>query len=675
MARSIILSNGELAVALDGNGLVRDLYYPHVGYENHVSGHYVHRVGVWVEGKMSWLADPGWDIQIECEEDALSSRILARNQFLDVQLTFKDIVYNEKPVFVRRVTVQNTSDRPREIKLYFSHQFEIYKSPGSDTAFFEPMTHALVHYKGQRVFLITATIEGTDFQDYATGLADFQGHEGSHKDADDGVLSKNPIEHGPADSILGLYAQYDPGESKIAYYTLHAAHSIAEAQVLYAYVKQKSAQHILRTASDYWRAWSSAYEWKFYKLSDEQVSLFKKSLFFVRAHVDNEGGILASIDSDMLQHGLDTYSYVWMRDASYSAMALDAAGDGNVAKHFFEFCQSTVTNDGYFLHKYLPDGSFGSSWHPWILNDTYQLPIQEDETALVLIALERHYRHSRDLEFLERVFSSLVDRMADFMVNYRDPKTGLPNASYDLWEEKRGTSTYTASAVYGALMAAASIAKTLGKQHHETRWRDAASSVASATMSILWDEKRGVFYKMVHLEGEKVAYDQTIDISSAYGVFAFGVLPADDSRLVRAFENTVRVLSEGVEAGGFPRYEGDQYYRNRFGDIAPAVSNTGASGHGIAGNPWIVTTLWYAEYLIARAKTDADLDAVRKIFDWVVKHALRSGVIPEQLDAKTGEPLSAMPLAWSHSGYVQAVIMYLNRLEELGICVGCNPVP
>ena len=128
---------------------------------------------------------------------------------------------------------------------------------------------------------------------------------------------------------------------------------------------------------------------------------------------------------------------------------------------------------------------------------------------------------------------------------------------------------------------------------------------------------------------------------------------------MRAFETTVRRLSHGISAGGIARYEGDKYYRN---DTESA------------GNPWIVTTLWYAEYLIANAKKDKDLDRVRDIFSWVVKHEQPSGVLSEQLDPKTGMQLSAAPLTWSHAGYVTAVIKYLNKLEELGICDACNPV-
>ncbi|MDP3645979.1 MAG: glycoside hydrolase family 15 protein [bacterium] len=661
MSRSIVLSNGELCVALDHRAEVRDIYYPHVGLEDHVRGHYIHRVGVWVEGSIAWLSeDTAWEISILCEEESLASRVVARHPRLQVELTFKDIVYNERPVFFRRVTVKNTSDRKREIKLYFGHQFEIYKSHGSDTAYYDPSTHSIIHYKGQRVFLIGASLDGESFTDYATGRQNFQGKEGSHRDADDGLLSKNPIEHGPADSVIGLYAEYESGQLRTCFYWIAAGISIPAVQELNQYVIKKTPEHLVQSASDYWKAWVNAYKWSFYGLKPEHIALFKRSLMYARAHVDKEGGILASLDSDMLQHGLDTYTYVWPRDGAYIALALDQAGDTNVSKRFFEFCNSVISSEGYFMHKYLPDKSLGSSWHPWVKDGQLQLPIQEDETALVIIALRHHYEHSHDLEFLEQMYNVLVEKASDFLVHYRDPETKLPRPSYDLWEEKRGSSTYTAAVVYGALIAAAELAKILGKDGSEAQFREAAHETQEAILKYLWDEKEGIFVKMINRKGEETVYDTTVDISSVYGIFAFGVLPANDPRLARAFDATVRRLSYGISIGGLARYEGDEYYKK----------NVQA-----AGNPWIITTLWYAEYLIANARTDADFDRVREIFSWVVRRALPSGVLSEQVHPQTGAQLSTSPLAWSHSAYVSAILKYLDRLEELGICVACNPAP
>lgn len=648
----MILSNGELCVALDEHALIRDIYYPYVGLEDHVRGHYVHRIGIWVDGTMSWFdEDPRWEIKIGSETDALASVVTAWHPMLRVEISLKDIVYHEKPVLIRRASIVNTGDVNRVIKIYFGHQFEIYKSHGSDTAYFDPTTHSIIHYKGHRVFLMSGTLDGERFQDYVMGRANFQGKEGSHRDADDGVLSKNPIEHGPADSVMGLYASYAPGQSRIVYYTLSAAKSIHEAHELQDFIDKKSPEHMIKEAMNFWHAWVNAYQWNFHDLSPEHITLFKRSLMFMRGHVDNSGGIIASVDSDMLQYGLDTYSYVWPRDGAYVAHALDMAGDTHISRRFFRFCRGVINDKGYLMHKYLPDSSLGSSWHPWLKDGQVQLPIQEDETALPIWALYEHYMRSKDLEFLEEMYAPFVEKAANFLVRYRDENTGLPDASYDLWERKRGISTYTSSSVFGALKAAHELSKILGRDTNAEIYEKAAEEIRAAILAQLWDEDKGIFVNMMIPTKDGATFDRTVDISSAYGIFSFGVLPIDDPRLERAYENSVRILSQGIPAGGIARFEDDDYYR---------VVNTAP------GNPWVITTLFYAEYLIARAKHPHDLARVRDIFSWVLKHAQPSGVLSEQIHPDTGLQIGATPLTWAHSSYVTAVLQYLAKAAELG---------
>jgi GH15 family glucan-1,4-alpha-glucosidase len=477
MARSIVLSNGELAVALDGRAQVRDVYFPHVGLEDHVRGHYVHRIGVWTDGTMSWLDDPAWNIKIGIEQGALASAITASNPRLGVELSFTDVVHHEQSIFFRRIKVTNLGKAKREIKLYVGHQFEIYKAHGGDTAYYDPASHSLIHYKGRRTFQIRAELEGRIFDDYAIGIANFHGKEGAWRDAEDGALSKNPIEHGPVDSVLGLYGVYGQGDSKLCHYWMVAERSVAHTQEINEYVTKKTPEYLIQAALSHWRVWSKKHEPDTTVLSLEQRSLFTNSMLHLRAHVDDAGGVIASLDSDMLQYGLDTYSYVWPRDGAYAVLALGSAGETAPAKRLFDFCSTALSHDGYLMHKYLPDGSLGSSWHPWIRDGKLQLPIQEDETALIIHALHEHYKTTGDSELAERLYGPLVEKAAQFFLSYRDKATGLPDASYDLWEEKRGISTYTASAVYGALVAAAELSKVAGKTEKEQLYRRGGGGV------------------------------------------------------------------------------------------------------------------------------------------------------------------------------------------------------
>lgn len=652
MPRSICIGDGSMLILLDKKGQVRDFYFPYVGLENHVNGHYVHRIGVFVDNEFRWFDDPSWDIVVASEKETLATNIHAVNAYLGVTIHFTDVVYNEKNIFVRKITVCNTHEKKRHIKLFFNQEFEIYESHKGDTGYYDPHHNVIIHYKGRRVFLINTLSNNQGFDDYSVGLFGVGGREGTHKDAEDGVLSKNPIEHGLVDSVVGVTLEIDAHEEATVYYWITAGKSIAEAHDLNKYVLLKTPEHLVKTTKDFWFAWVNRRNFTFYGLSDAVVALFKKSLFILRAHVDNDGSILASGDSDMPQGGEDTYSYMWPRDGAFSAIALEKAGDANVAKRFFEFCNDVITDAGYLMHKYRPDKSLGSSWHPWIREGKPELPIQEDETAIVVYALWQYYEISKDLEFIESIYNSFLVKAANFMCEYIDIETMLPKSSYDLWEEKFGVSTYTASVVYAALVAAANFAKILGKKEHQQRYSAIAEKIKEGILTYLYDEKEGIFIKLISYEKNMMVYDKTLDLSSVYGIFKFNVLPVTDERVKKTIAAVEQKLFCNTQVQGFARYEHDQYYR-----ISDAVP----------GNPWFITTLWLVQYYISVAENEADLAIVTKWFSWVVKNSLPSGVLSEQLHPFTGEQISSAPLTWSHAEFVHTVILYLQKLEALGI--------
>lgn len=660
MPRSLVLGNGNILVALDHNAEVRDFYFPYVGLENHVGGHHQHKLGVWVDGRFSWFDDGSWEISIDCGAETLSSVITAKHHALGVEIRLNDIVYNEKNIFLRTIKVKNTEGKKRAVKLFFHQQFELYQSHPGDTAYFDPLRHVIIHYKGRRVFLVNTWTENRSFDDYVVGIYEIEGKEGTYKDAEDGMLTKNPIEHGRVDSTIGVYLDPEGGAEQVVYYWLAAGTSVKEVNDLSGYILEKTPEHLMKTTQDFWHAWVNKQNFSFYGLDEPTIRLFKKSLLFLRAHVGDNGSVIASADSDMLQHGRDTYSYVWPRDAAYAAMALDKAGDSNVARRFFEFCNETVSDDGYFMHKYRPDKSIGSSWHPWIRDGKPELPIQEDETALVIYALWRHYELSRDLEFVESVYNSLIKKAADFMVGFRHSETALPYPSYDLWEEKYGISTFTSSAVYGALVAAGKFARLLGKNDSAQVYETAAAEIRRAILKYLYSDVAKTFSKLVEVgRNGKLSFDETLDMSSIYGIYKFGVADAQDERVVNSIKAVEGRLLVKTSVGGIPRYAGDQYYRTVY---------------DVPGNPWFVTTLWFAQYYIAAAKSEKDLEPVKRWLSWTVRFAFPSGILSEQIHPYTGAQLSAAPLAWSHAEFVITVIKYLQRIAALGIAPVSHPM-
>jgi len=654
MARAVTIGNGNLLVGLDRRGQVRDLYYPYVGESNHVSGasgSFVHRIGVFVDGKLSWFDDEDWHIEIGVGEETTLGSITATNHKIGITVSTKDAVHNEQNVFLRNFIVTNHSDKDREVKLFISQQFRIAESRRGDTAFYDPRVKAVIHYKGDVVFLINAFVNGRQFTDYNIGLFGIEGKEGTYFDALDGVLEKNPIEHGSVDSVIGLNMTIPAQESTEAYYWIACGESVPVVHTLDEYIITEQPERLIKTTESYWQAWLGKETRDFSLLPKSLSSLFERSLIIMRVHNDNRGGIIASSDTDMLHHGRDTYGYVWPRDGAFIAEALDVSGHDDVVQRFYSFITDRIEPGGYLMHKYRADGALGSSWHPWMQNGQPKLPIQEDETASIVFTLWRHYERNRDLEFIESLYNTFIEPAARFMSDYIEPITGLPQASYDLWEEKYGTSTYTSASVYGGLMAASRFALVLGKENDARTYQAIAQRIKTAIGEVLYDNDLKMFVKHVlHTEDGDLIYDKTLDTSSFYGLLLFDVFDIDDPKIEASAKTVMERLQVRSNSKGFVRYENDSYYRMQEAN---------------SSNPWVITTLWMAQYFIRKAKNLKDLKMSLELLEWTCSHAKEGGVLAEQMHPHTREHLSTSPLVWSHAEYVLAVDAYIKKAEEL----------
>ena len=70
------------------------------------------------------------------------------------------------------------------------------------------------------------------------------------------------------------------------------------------------------------------------------------------------------------------------------------------------------------------------------------------------------------------------------------------------------------------------------------------------------------------------------------------------------------------------------------------------------GNPWIVTTLWMAQFYIKKG----DRKKAEHYIDWCLATALPSGVFSEQVDAVSKDVLSVTPLVWSHAEFITTIL-------------------
>jgi GH15 family glucan-1,4-alpha-glucosidase len=277
------------------------------------------------------------------------------------------------------------------------------------------------------------------------------------------------------------------------------------------------------------------------------------------------------------------------------------------------------------------------------------LPVQEDETALVLWALWRHFQRFRDVEFIKLHYRGLVVRAGNWMAAYRDPDTGLPLPSWDLWEERRGVLGWTVGATWGGLQAAASFAEAFGEDGLAATYRRTADEIRAGAEAHLWSPDLGRFVRMINRrEDGGWDVDPGID-ASLFGLWYFGMFTPDDPRIVATMQAAQDRLWVKTNVEGMARYENDRYHQ---------VSQDAAN---VPGNPWFICTLWLAQWTIATAQAVKDLQPALAILDWAAAHALPSGVMAEQVNPYTNAPLSVSPLTWSHATLVMTVLEYLAR--------------
>ena len=657
--RPLIFGNGRILICEDEKGTIRDVYFPYVGLENH--GNSI-KVGICDLDSLycSWLEN--WKIRQRYKsefEDRFCDRILEiledrkdreevkeetgnnealeacmevvsnigetvfENSDIGLRITVWEAVHPSVNIFYRTFEVRNISNNSKHLRLFSNQNYHILETKIGETAIIDKQT--LIHYKRDRYFLHASD---PAFDQHAVGTAEWKGLEGTWKDMeDDASLSGNPVAHGSVDSTLGwTLPELKPGESTRVHYWIVLGKKYCNVLKIHKRVKEAGRSALFHHNFNFWNSFTEKVsvlpEFALMPQLPERVSkCFYRSLLTVVAHMDITGSVIASCDSDIKQFGADLYSYCWPRDAAWVCLALDRARYHHLSTEIFEFFSKIITHRGNFLHKYTPAGDFGSTWHPVPM-------IQIDETGLPLYALYNNWEIAKSVWTTGRYYRGLVIPAANYLTKAIDRETNLPISSFDLWEEQKGVHTYSACTVYAGLKGAYELSRSLGDYDNAKGWKDAADRIKESILEKLYDDKLKRFRRSLD--------DPTLD-SSVFAVWYFGILPPEDPKVVRTMEAIERDLKR--PSGGIARYLHDSYYGYM--------------------NSWIICTLWLSQWHSAVG----NLKRALELLDWCAAHAHPSGLMSEQVDDK-GKPLSVLPLAWSHSAYVLAVLEYLQALGK-----------
>jgi len=652
LPRSLVLGNGNLLVSFDDTYSIRDLFYPQVGAYNQTRGNRCH-TGLWVDGTFVWLDGDGWERELGYESNTLVARVVMRRSGWQVVCT--DYVDMGRNFLVRNL--QLSTERGYDgARAFFHYDWFVDESEIGNTVFYEPRYRAVIAYKGERYFLLGGDAGELGISSWACGKKGGNA-SGTWVDAEDGSLGRNPIEQGSVDCTVQLdLPSAGPGETRsLTHWICCGARYEEVTRYGQDLIVQRGEDLYRDRTRNYWRVWVEKDDRPIEDfLGVPAAELYRRSVLTARLHCDNGGAVIAAGDYDITDFARDTYAYVWPRDGALVVNALDRSGHEDITRRFFQFCERALAPGGMFLHKYSPQGWAGSSWHPWVdSNGSRVLPIQEDETGLVLWSLWEHYRLHRNLDFVMNLYSTLVVPAGRFLAGYVDERNWLPLPSWDLWEERWGVHAFTVGAVWGGLRAAESFAEMFGDAAFKRELQSARDRLRAAADRDLYRPELGRFARRLHVADDgSVSPDAVMD-SALHGLWRFGMYRADDDRVVSTMQAVRDRLANGGAAGGQARYEDDYYFQ-----VERDLEVT-------AGNPWFVSTLWLAQWQIAQARTPADLKPAREIIDWTVRHQLPGGLLAEQVHPHTGAPLSVSPLTWSHAEFVVTVDDYLTQAASM----------
>lgn len=285
--RDIPVGNGSLLVNFDDKYQIRDIYFPHVGQENHSEG-FPFRFGVWADGEFSWVFEDGWKRELGYQANSLITEVRLSNPTLGVSIVCHDMVAEAENVYLRHVRVKDISGSRRKIRVFLHHDFRIYENKVGDTAYYDPSTRSLVHYKKHRYFLINTL---PHFDQFATGRKAFRDLQGTWRDAEDGELHGGAITEGSVDSTIAVHS--DAGEFEF-YYWIAAGTDHAEVSEINETVLARAPGAYFDQSRMFWANWLAESGTDLTEIEGPIADLYRRSLLIARTQIDDGGAIIAA---------------------------------------------------------------------------------------------------------------------------------------------------------------------------------------------------------------------------------------------------------------------------------------------------------------------------------------------------------------------------------------------
>jgi len=511
--------NGALSVGLNRQGTVTVLRWPRPSFYDQVNyrttGRDAPRMGAAPNAgaflglalDTEWGRETVWLRTWDSEQRYLDDRSDAvetvyREDGFNLEVRVRDVIAPTEDLFLRAVEVVCGSDSPVESASLLAVEncaLVVSKQAGNptqdwcreaentDRARYRPGTDAIVHTK-------TGTDASTgEEQSVAIGMgfdrssdgyqvggdAHLSGSPGSeprdaYEDANEGGLSGNEVHQGHTTGAMA--ADLDLGSGQDAVTVLFAAaESASDACDLLERGRGLDPEAIRAEKREWYD--SILGEVPMPDTEDEAVrALTARALVTLVANYDRESGAIVASIATQAPYALD-----WVRDGAFFNHALDTLGLHDWVRKRNLWYADIQAGDGAdipagtWAMNYYGDGVVGGP-----------VPYEIDEVAYGVWTLWDHYAVTANEEYLREVWPA-IERATDFLVERRDPETGLHARSHEDDNAVPSQSIVGAGPVHLALESAAAAAEELGHETAADRYRQRRAELAAAIDEHLWD--------------------------------------------------------------------------------------------------------------------------------------------------------------------------------------------
>ncbi len=218
--------------------------------------------------------------------------------------------------------------------------------------------------------------------------------------------------------------------------------------------------------------------------SDNIQALSKRALVTLVENYDpRSGALVASIARQ------SPYAEDWPRDGAYFNTVLDRQLGLHqwVEKrnHWYAQLQKRSTDSdqplvpaGNWAMNYYGNGKIGGV-----------IPWEVDETGYMVWAFWDHYQATGDQAYLEKIYPALK-RAADFLVEFKDPKTGLQKSAHEDDHFYKSQTLVGATTTWMAMDAAQKAASELGYGQDAQYYGQRKQALDAAINAELWNSQR-----------------------------------------------------------------------------------------------------------------------------------------------------------------------------------------